>query len=48
MMTFLALLPDAGTRLSTLAIELPRSITPTVAGLTVGLFVGVERLIRHR
>ena len=41
MMTFFALLPDAGTRLTTLAIELPRSITPAVAGLTVGLFVGV-------
>lgn len=31
----------AGTRLSVLAFELPRSITPTVAGLTVGAFVGV-------
>lgn len=29
------------TRLSILAFELPRSITPTVAGLTVGAFVGV-------
>jgi hypothetical protein len=45
MMTFFALLPDAGLRLSTLAIELPRSITPAVAGLTVGLFVGVVGVI---
>jgi hypothetical protein len=45
MMTFFALLPDAGTRLTTLAIELPRSITPAVAGLTVGLFVGVVGVI---
>jgi hypothetical protein len=45
MMTFFALLPDAGTRLSTLAIELPRSITPAVAGLTVGLFVGIVGVI---
>lgn len=44
-MTFFALLPEAGTRLSTLAIELPRSITPTVAGLTVGVFVGVVGVI---
>lgn len=44
-MTFFALLPDAGTRLTTLAIELPRSITPAVAGLTVGLFVGVVGVI---
>ena len=44
-MTFFSLLPDAGTRLSTLAIELPRSITPAVAGLTVGLFVGVVGVI---
>jgi hypothetical protein len=45
MMTFFALLPDAGTRLTTLAIELPRSITPAVAGLTVGLFVGVVGVV---
>jgi hypothetical protein len=45
MMTFFLLLPDAGTRLTTLAIELPRSITPAVAGLTVGLFVGVVGVI---
>jgi hypothetical protein len=43
-MTFFSLLPDAS-RLSTLAIELPRSITPAVAGLTVGLFVGVVGVI---
>jgi hypothetical protein len=45
MMTFFSLLPQAGSRLSTLAIELPRSITPAVAGLTVGLFVGVVGVI---
>ncbi|GAC1551248.1 MAG: hypothetical protein NVS3B10_13920 [Polyangiales bacterium] len=45
MKTFFALLPGAGTRLSTLAIELPRSITPAIAGLTVGLFVGVVGVI---
>ena len=45
MITFSSLLPDVGTRLSTLAIELPRSITPAVAGLTVGLFVGVVGVI---
>lgn len=44
-MTFSSLLPDAAIRLSTLAIELPRSITPAVAGLTVGLFVGVVGVI---
>lgn len=44
-MTFSSLLPDAALRLSTLAIELPRSVTPAVAGLTVGLFVGVVGVI---
>jgi hypothetical protein len=44
-MTFFSLLPDAGSRLSTLAIELPRAITPAVAGLTVGLVVGVVGVI---
>lgn len=33
--------PATGTHLSTLAIELPRSITPAIAGLTVGSVVGV-------
>jgi len=45
MTTLSSLFPDAGTRLSTLAIELPRSITPAVAGLTVGLFFGVVGVI---
>jgi hypothetical protein len=40
-----ASMPGAGTRLSTLAIELPRSITPEIAGLTVGAFVGVVGFI---
>jgi hypothetical protein len=35
----------AGTRLSVLAVELPSSITPTVAGLTVGAVVGVVGFI---
>jgi hypothetical protein len=34
-------LPTSGTRLSVLSIELPQAITPTIAGLTVGAFVGV-------
>src|SRR5688572_9232311 len=34
-----------GTRLSLLALELPSSITPTIAGLTVGAFVGVVGFI---
>ena len=38
-------LPTSGTRLSTLAVELPQAITPTVAGLTVGAFVGVVGFI---
>ncbi len=33
--------PVTGTHLSTFAIELPHAITPTIAGLTVGSFVGV-------
>jgi len=33
--------PGGAVKLSTLAIELPPFITPTVAGLTVGAFVGV-------
>ena len=45
MNTFLGLLgealPTSGTRLSELTFELPVAITPTVAGLTVGAFVGV-------
>jgi hypothetical protein len=45
MITFSSFFPDAATRLSTLAIELPRSITPAVAGLTVGLFFGVVGVI---
>ncbi len=45
MITFSSFFPDAGTRLSTLAIELPRSITPAVAGLTVGLFFGLVGVI---
>jgi hypothetical protein len=40
-----ASMPGTGTRLSTLAIELPRSITPAMAGLTVGAFVGVVGFI---
>lgn len=35
----------SGTRLSLLALELPSSITPTIAGLTVGAFVGVVGFI---
>ncbi len=38
-------LPTSGTRFSTLAVELPQAITPTVAGLTVGAFVGVVGFI---
>jgi hypothetical protein len=38
-------LPTTGTRLSLLAIELPRAITPTIAGLSVGAFVGVVGFI---
>lgn len=34
-------MPTTGTRLSVLSTELPRAITPAVAGLTVGAFVGV-------
>jgi hypothetical protein len=34
-----------GTHVSTLAIELPRSITPEMAGLTVGAFVGIVGFI---
>ena len=49
MNTFLDLvgsaLPTSGTRLSVLSMELPRAITPTVAGLTVGAFVGVVGFI---
>ena len=49
MNTFLGLLgsalPTSGTRLSVLSIELPRAITPTLAGLTVGAFVGVVGFI---
>jgi len=53
MITFLGLvgwdlgtvLPTSGTRLSALAVELPQAITPTVAGLTVGAFVGVVGFI---
>jgi hypothetical protein len=37
--------PTAGAHFSTLAIELPRSITPTIAGLTVGSVVGVVGFI---
>ena len=37
--------PATGTHLSTLAIELPHYITPTVAGLTVGSVVGVVGFI---
>ena len=37
--------PGSGTRLSVLALELPRSITPEVAGLTVGISVGVIGII---
>src|SRR4051794_24367103 len=37
--------PSVGTHVSTLAIELPRSITPEMAGLTVGAFVGVVGFI---
>jgi hypothetical protein len=33
--------PATGTHLSTFAIELPHSITPAIAGLTVGSVVGV-------
>lgn len=40
-----ATLPGTGTRLSALAIELPQSITPTIAGLAVGGFVGVVGFI---
>jgi hypothetical protein len=40
-----ATMPGTGTRLSVLAIELPRSITPAIAGLTVGAFVGVVGFI---
>jgi hypothetical protein len=35
----------SGTRLSVLSIELPRAITPALAGLTVGAFVGVVGFI---
>ncbi len=49
MNTFLGLLgsalPTSGTRLSVLSMELPRAITPTVAGLAVGAFVGVVGFI---
>lgn len=49
MNTFLGMLGDAlptsGTRLSVLSMELPRAITPEVAGLTVGAFVGVVGFI---
>jgi hypothetical protein len=38
-------LPTTGTRLALLAIELPRAITPTIAGLSVGAFVGVVGFI---
>ncbi|HSO34956.1 MAG TPA: hypothetical protein VLT33_20645 [Labilithrix sp.] len=38
-------MPTTGTRLSVLSMELPRAITPTVAGLTVGAFVGVVGFI---
>lgn len=45
MKTFFGLLgealPTSGARLSVLAFELPAAITPTVAGLAVGAFVGV-------
>ena len=34
-------IPGSGTRLSVLAMELPKGITPAIAGLTVGAFVGV-------
>ena len=49
MNTFLGILgdvlPTSGTRLSVLSMELPRAITPEVAGLTVGAFVGVVGFI---
>ena len=38
-------LPTSGTRLSVLSMELPRAITPELAGLTVGAFVGVVGFI---
>jgi hypothetical protein len=37
--------PATGTHLSTFAIELPHYVTPAVAGLTVGSFVGVVGFI---
>ncbi|MBX3189557.1 MAG: hypothetical protein KF819_21205 [Labilithrix sp.] len=38
-------MPGNGARLGALAFELPRAITPTIAGLSVGAFVGVVGFI---